>query len=418
MNAEVIAIGDELLIGQTINTNASWIGAQLALCGASVKYATVIQDTEKDIIDAVDHALSRVDVVIITGGLGPTKDDITKITLCKYFDTELEINEEVLAHVRSFFEKRGREMLDVNVQQAAIPKAAQVLQNDLGTASGMWFEKDGKVVVSLPGVPYEMKHLITERVIPRLSDQYEMKAIYHRTLYTQGIGESYLAERISDIEDDIRTNGIGLAYLPSPGQVRLRLTSDRSVERQDQIEAYLDRIEERLPQYVYGRKKGDLSEVLGDILKEQGKTVGTVESCTGGKLAGELVAISGSSSYFMGSIVSYSNEIKKDVVGVDADALEKYGAVSQQVVEQMAQNGRQKLGVDFCMATSGVAGPNGGSEEKPVGMVWIAVASENDVISKCFQFGNSRERNIRSSVLTAMNMLRCKLTGINIEKSN
>lgn len=418
MKVEVIAIGDELLIGQTVNTNASWIGSQFALCGAHVNYGTTIKDTEEDIIGALDTAFGRVDVIIMTGGLGPTKDDITKATLCKYFNTELEINQEILDSVRTFFEVRGRKMLDINIQQAALPKAAKPLQNELGTAPGMWFEKEGKVLVSLPGVPYEMKHLMGERVIPRLAEKYEMKAIYHRTLYTQGIGESYLAEQIEEIEDEIRASGISLAYLPSPGLVRLRLTSDRTKKNQEMIEGFLDRISERLPQYVYSREKGELSAVIGKLLISEQKTVGTVESCTGGKLASEFVSISGSSSYFMGSVVSYSNEIKEDVVGVDSDMLITHGAVSQQVVEQMAAKGRVRLGVDYCLATSGVAGPTGGSLEKPVGMVWIGLATEDHVYSRCFQFGNSRDRNIRSAVLTAMNLLRCELLGINIEKSS
>lgn len=418
MKVEVIAIGDELLIGQTINTNASWIGMELSMIGGSVEYATVIQDKEDAIIDAVDRAMSRVDVTIITGGLGPTKDDITKHTLCKYFNTTLEINEEVLAHVKSFFDARGREMLDVNIQQAALPVGAKVLQNEMGTASGMWFDQDGKVLISLPGVPYEMKHLITDRIIPQLKERFEMNAIYHRTLHTQGIGESYLAERIKDIEDSIRANGIGLAYLPSPGVVRLRLTSEMSEEKKERIEQYIGQIEERLPQYVFSRESGDLAEIVGEILKEQGKTVGTVESCTAGSLASSLVASPGSSAYFQGSFLTYSNELKMKLVNVSEESLESFGAVSESVVSQMAQNGREKLGVDYCLATSGIAGPGGGSEEKPVGTVWIALSTPEKVIAKRFLFGNHRERNIRKSVSTALNMLRCELLKINIEKSN
>lgn len=418
MRVEVIAIGDELLIGQTINTNASWIGMELSMIGGSVEYATVIQDKEDAILDAVDRAMSRVDVTIITGGLGPTKDDITKYTLCKYFDTTLEINEDVLAHVKSFFDARGREMLDVNVQQAALPVGAKVLRNEMGTASGMWFEREGKILISLPGVPYEMKHLVADRIIPELKQRFKMDAIYHRTLHTQGIGESYLAEKIQDIEDNIRANGIGLAYLPSPGVVRLRLTSEMSNEKKEKIEQYIGEIEERLPQYVFSKESGDLAEIVGEILKEQGTTVGTVESCTAGSLASSLVASPGSSAYFQGSFLTYSNALKMKLVDVSEASLESFGAVSESVVTQMAQNGREKLEVDYCLATSGIAGPGGGSEEKPVGNVWIALATPEKVVAKRFLFGNHRERNIRKSVLTALNLLRCELLKINMEKSN
>ena len=263
MKVEIISIGDELLIGQTVNTNATWLGTEFSMRGASVNYTTVIRDVKEDILQAVDIAFSRVDVIIMTGGLGPTKDDITKYTLCEYFDTELVLNEEVLERVRGFFEARGVEMLDVNIKQAEMPKAARVLTNDMGTASGMWFDQDGKVLISLPGVPYEMKHLMTDRAFPILMEQFEMNALYHQTLHTQGIGESYLADRIEDIETDIRNNGFGLAYLPSASQVRLRVSSERSELNAKKITGYLNQIEERLPQYVYGREEDRLSDVLG-----------------------------------------------------------------------------------------------------------------------------------------------------------
>jgi len=417
MKVEVIAIGDELLIGQTVNTNATWIGATFSAIGASVTYNTVIQDKRDDILFAVDQALKRVDVVIMTGGLGPTNDDITKSTLCQYFDTSLEINEEVLAHVKAFFDARGREMLDVNVQQAALPKTAKVLKNDLGTAPGMWFDVDDRVLISLPGVPYEMKHLISDRALPQLIDKFEMKAIYHQTVHTQGIGESYLADRIQDIETEIRAQGIGLAYLPSPGIVRLRLTSEKESHSVELIESFLRQIEARLPQYVFGRGEAQLSKVVGDILTGKNATIGTVESCTAGTLSSMLVSVPGSSGYFQGSIVSYSNELKNQFVGVSQESLDNYGAVSEQVVREMAERGRERLGVDYCLSTSGIAGPGGGSEAKPVGTVWIGVASPERTIAKKFLFGDHRERNIRMTVLTALNLLRCELLNIKVEKS-
>jgi nicotinamide-nucleotide amidase len=414
MKVELISIGDELLIGQTVNTNATWLGTEFSKRGGNVIYTTVIRDGRQDILDAVEHAFSRVDVIIMTGGLGPTKDDITKYTLCDYFNTELEINEEVLSRVRAFFEARGRVMLDMNVKQAEMPKAATVLRNDLGTASGMWFDKNGKVLISLPGVPYEMKHLMTDRVFPKLQEQFEMRAIYYRTVHTQGIGESYLAERIEDIETDIRNNGFGFAYLPSASQVRLRVSSELSELNKTKIEEYLQQIEKRLPRYTYGRDGIQLAKVVGDLLLKNKKTVGTVESCTGGAISSELVAIPGSSEYFMGSMVTYSYELKSKLVGVNMDDIVQQGAVSETVVRQMAEGGRSALDVDYCIAASGIAGPGGGTEDKPVGTVWIGVAGPNGTFAQKFLFGSQRDKNIERTVLTALNLLRCEV--MNIEK--
>lgn len=412
MKIELISIGDELLIGQTVNTNASWLGREFAQRGASVNYTTVIRDTKEDILTALDVAFSRVDVIVVTGGLGPTKDDITKYTLCEYFQTELVLNEEVLTRVRGYFEARGREMLEVNIKQAEMPKNAHVLQNDMGTASGMWFDHNGKVLISLPGVPYEMKHLMTDRAFPLLMERYTMKSLYHRTLQTQGIGESYLAERIEDLETEIRANGFGLAYLPSSSQVRLRISSERTAENEQKIESYFKQIEARLPQYAYGREDDQLSEVVGRWMIENNKTVGTVESCTGGAIAADLVSVAGSSAYFLGSMVTYSYEFKSKLVGVNMHDIETQGAVSETVVRQMAEGGREALGVDFCIAASGIAGPGGGTEDKPVGTVWIGIAGPNGTLAKKFLFGDNRERNILRTVQTALNLLRCEALGI------
>lgn len=412
MKVELISIGDELLIGQTVNTNASWLGREFAQRGASVNYTTVIRDTKEDILTALDVAFARVDVIVVTGGLGPTKDDITKYTLCEYFQTELVLNEEVLTRVRGYFEARGREMLEVNIKQAEMPKNAHVLQNDMGTASGMWFDHNGKVLISLPGVPYEMKHLMSDRAFPLLMERYTMKSLYHRTLQTQGIGESYLAERIEDLETEIRANGFGLAYLPSSSQVRLRISSERTAENEQKIESYFEQIEARLPQYAYGREDDQLSEVVGRWMIENNKTVGTVESCTGGAIAADLVSVAGSSAYFLGSMVTYSYELKSKLVGVNMHDIETQGAVSETVVRQMAEGGRAALGVDFCIAASGIAGPGGGTEDKPVGTVWIGIAGPNGTLAKKFLFGDNRERNILRTVQTALNLLRCEALGI------
>lgn len=413
MKVEIISIGDELLIGQTVNTNATWLGTEFSLRGGSVHHTTVIRDVKEDILEAIDRAFSRVDVIIVTGGLGPTKDDITKHTLCEYFNTELVLNEEVLARVRGYFEARGREMLEVNNKQAEMPKNARVLKNEMGTASGMWFDHNDKVLISLPGVPYEMKHLMSERAFPLLVEQFEMKAIYHRTIQTQGIGESYLAERIEDIETDIRNNGFGLAYLPSSSQVRLRISSERSERNEEKIANYLQQIEERLPQYVFGRENNRLTEIIGNWLLTNKKTIGTVESCTGGAIASEIVSVSGSSAYFLGSMVTYSYELKSKLVGVNMDDIQKDGAVSETVVRQMAEGGREALGVDYCIAASGIAGPNGGTEDKPVGTVWIGIAGPEGTSAQRFLFGDQRDRNIERTVLTALNLLRCEVLKIN-----
>lgn len=412
MRAEIISIGDELLIGQTINTNAAWIGMELSLIGIPVKECNVISDDKKAIIDTIDKALKNADLVIVTGGLGPTKDDITKSVLCEYFETTLEINEQVLSRIKSFFSARGKEMLEVNVQQAALPKNCTVLDNLQGTASGMWFEKNNSILISMPGVPYEMKGIMKDRVLPMLKDRFKMNSIYHKTILLQGIGESYLADRMSDWERRIREEGLSLAYLPSTGTLKLRITSLKGDQDDAKIEGYFEELIKEMPHYVFGRGSDKLSSVVGKILLDQNKTIGTVESCTGGALAKTIVSISGSSNYFQGSFLTYSNELKQKIVAVSKDNLEKFGAVSEQVVKQMAANGREKLGVDYCISTSGIAGPDGGTEEKPVGTVWIGIASADDVYAFKFQFGDNRERNIQMTILTALNLLRCILLGI------
>ena len=413
MNVFIVSIGDELLLGQTINTNASWIGTEIARIGGEVVEGLTIKDTKEAILNSLDFSLSRADVVLITGGLGPTKDDITKYTLCEYFNTELEIHQPTLDHIRDFFTKRGREMLEVNTQQAALPKACNILFNANGTAPGMWFEKDGKIVVSLPGVPYEMKGIMIDEVFPRLVDRFKPEALYYRTIHTQGIGESFLAEKISDIEDALRQDEIGLAYLPSPGLVRLRLSGKRNETNRKLIANYLDQIEDRIKKHVFGFDGAFLPGVVSELLIEKGYTISTVESCTAGAIAKNLTSISGSSQYFTGSFLTYSNALKKEFADVSENILALHGAVSREVVEAMARGGLKKIKTDFCISTSGVAGPNGGTDEKPVGTVWIAIASKKRVFSKRFQFGTNRSRNIEMTVNAALNLLRCEILNLN-----
>lgn len=416
MRAEILSIGDELLIGQTINTNASWLGQECSKLGIRIVHVTTISDEKHLIKVAVDEAFKRADLVLVTGGLGPTKDDITKYTLCEYFDSELEIHIPTLQRIEAFFSKRNRPMLEVNIRQAELPKKCTILENVNGTAAGMWFEKDGKILISMPGVPYEMKGIMMEQAFPRLQEKFALKALYHRTLMTQGIGESFLADQVQDWENEVREKGLGLAYLPSPGMVKLRLTSYEGESRAEEIDAYFKQLEERFPNYVYGKEDETIQLVSGRLLREKKMTIGTVESCTGGSLAQTLVSVAGASDYFQGSFLTYTNELKNRLVDVSKHDLDTVGAVSREVVEQMAKNGREKLGVDICISTSGVAGPDGGTEELPVGTIWIGIATKDKVSAKKFQFGDHRERNIQMTVLTALNLVRCEILGILIEK--
>jgi nicotinamide-nucleotide amidase len=409
MNVELLSIGDELLIGQTVNTNASWIGQEMSLIGARIIRTTVISDTTDAIINALETIDEKTDCIIITGGLGPTKDDITKHTLCSFFNTSLEVHLPTLKKIEDYFLKRNRPMLEANIQQAELPLNCVILNNSYGTASGMWFEEKGKIFISLPGVPYEMKGIITEEVIPRLKEKFNLKSIYHKTALTQGIGESFLAEIIYNWENSIRSNNLGLAYLPSPGLVKLRITSYRGEEDKKIIDAYFDELKNLIPEALYGFENDSLPQIIGEMLRAKKMTIGTVESCTSGLLASQICSISGASDYYMGSLLTYSNELKNKLADVSQETLQKYGAVSEETVKEMAIGGRKKLGVDCCISTSGIAGPNGGSIEKPVGLVWIAIALPTKTIVKKFQFGDNRERTIQMTVSSALNFLRYEL---------
>ncbi|MBX7093923.1 MAG: competence/damage-inducible protein A [Flavobacteriales bacterium] len=411
MQAEIISIGDELLIGQTINTNAAWMGERLNSAGFEVRKTVSIADKKDEIFSALNQSLQSAQIVLITGGLGPTKDDITKHALCEYFGTTLVRNEEVLHWIEEFFLKRGRVMLETNRQQADLPKDCQVLINKVGTASGMWFEKEGKIVVSMPGVPYEMKYLMEEEVMPRLLKHFNPEQILHRTILTQGIGESFLAEKIKDWENQLRKEGLSLAYLPSPGIVKLRITArgkDAEYLKQ-RIHFFEQELLPQIAEFHFGFEKENLEEIVGNMLREKKLWLSTAESCTGGFIAHKITSVSGSSDYFKGSIISYSNEIKINQLNVQEASLKNHGAVSQEVVEQMAAGVRLKLNTDYSVAVSGIAGPNGGSEEKPVGTVWIAVAGPKGVTSRKFLFENNRERNILRASLAALMMLRIEL---------
>jgi len=409
MNVEILSIGDELLIGQTINTNASWLGQQLSAIGARIIKTVAISDTVDAIIDALNATQETTNCVIITGGLGPTKDDITKHTLCSYFNTTLEIHKPTLDKIEDYFSKRNRPMLETNRQQAALPVGCTILKNDFGTAAGMWFEEKGKVFISLPGVPYEMKGIMSEEALPRLKEKFSLKSIYHRTALTQGIGESFLAEIIKDWENSIRDSGLGLAYLPSPGLVKLRITSYKGAEDASVIDEYFEQLAVLIPEALFGYENDTLQSVIGNLLKDNNFTIGTVESCTSGLLAHQICSISGASDYFQGSLLTYSNKLKVKLAHVSAENIVNFGAVSEQVAREMAEGGRKNLGVDVCISTTGIAGPTGGTDEKPVGLVWVGIALPNRAIARRFHFGDNRERNLQMTVWSALNWLRFEL---------
>lgn len=412
----IITIGDELLIGQTIDTNSAFIAQELNKIGVWVRRRVAVGDVYDEIWKALDDEREISQIIIITGGLGPTADDITKPLLCKYFGGTLIVNQEVLDHVKYLFEKvyrRPGPMLQTNLKQAEVPDNCTVLHNARGTAPGMWFaptandDAEKRIFISLPGVPHEMKGLITDQVIPRLLTEFTMPAILHRTAFTSGQGESMLAESIKDFESAL-PSFIKLAYLPGYGMVRLRLTATGS--NKDEIENELDQQFGQLTVLVKEFLVTDVDEsmevVVGKILKTLGKTMGTAESCTGGYIAHLITSIPGSSAYYKGSIITYANELKENILNVDHATLETAGAVSEETVSQMVKGAIARLGVDYVVATSGIMGPDGGTFKKPVGTVWIAVGNKNTVTAKQFNFRFDRERNIRQTAHTALDFLR------------
>lgn len=408
---EIINIGDELLIGQVINTNASWMGTILSEHGFEVIKITVVSDEGLQIENAISAAMEKSDIVLLSGGLGPTKDDITKKVLAEYFDSEMYFNEEAFLNIENLFKSRGFKITEVNKDQANLPKKAKAIPNKNGTAYGMWFDKDEKVIVSMPGVPFEMKTMMENEVIPRLEEQFKPEKYFQKTIMTTGVGESFLAGLIEELEDKLPEH-IKLAYLPRPGLVRLRLSA-RGVDElliREEIQTEVDKIISILgDKIVFGYDDISLEAALAQLLVQQKKTISTAESCTGGHIAHLMTSLAGSSQYFHGSVVSYSNEAKHKVLGVNADDIEQFGAVSETVVRQMAEGARKQLNTDYSMATSGIAGPDGGSDEKPVGHTWIAVSGPKGTISKLHQFGEHRGRNIMRASLTALNMLRVLL---------
>ena len=404
MKTEIISIGDELLIGQTINTNASWMGQELAKIGIKNNRTTTISDTEEEIQIALQRAEEYADLILITGGLGPTKDDITKKVLCDYFDTELELNQEVLADIQAYFKLRNKPFLASNNQQAMLPKKCKVLRNAMGTASGMWFERNGKVFVSMPGVPYEMKHLMETGVFPEVKKTFGLQELAHRTILTHGIGESFLAEIILEWENRLRESELEMAYLPSPGLVKLRVTSNKGDSKL--VNTFCDELYEIIPEYIFGEGTITMQETLANLLMERNETVSLAESCTGGFASHLLTKIPGSSAFYKGSIICYSYDIKEKELGVPKSVLLDKGAVSKEVVEILSMEIKKKYTTHYAISISGIAGPAGGTEDKPVGTVWISARSNQRVVSKRFNFGNNRERNISQSAIAGFNLLR------------
>jgi len=407
IRAEILTIGDEILFGQITDTNTQWIGSQLTDIGIRPVRKTSVGDNKQDILDAFKEASQRVNVIVVTGGLGPTRDDITKHTFCEYFGTELQINEDALKLVTGFFAKRGRVMTELNIQQAALPQNCTYIPNLWGTAPGMWFEKDDVIYISLPGVPYEMKNLMEFEILPRLKSRFVTNVIQHKSVRTIGIGESFLAETIAGWEDALPEH-IRLAYLPHFGQVKLRLTGTGTDQQliEKQLQEQVDLLMPLIAEYVFGFDKDELETVIGSLLVNSDATLATAESCTGGAVASQITSVPGSSRYFEGSVVSYSNAIKMNVLGVSAETLERYGAVSEQTAREMAEGARKVLNTTFAISTTGIAGPDGGTPEKPVGTVWIACATPDETFTQLLTLRNDRKINVELTTSYALNLLR------------
>jgi nicotinamide-nucleotide amidase len=407
MKAEIITIGEELLIGQVVDTNSAYIAQELNKTGISVYQITSVSDNRQHILNALNDASQRVQLVLTTGGLGPTKDDITKTVFAEYTDDVLVFHPETLRNIEAMMAARGIAMNPLNIKQAEVPSQCTVIPNSSGTAPGMWFEKDGVVYVSMPGVPFEMKTMMQNEVLPRLQQRFITGHIFHRTLLVTGFPESALALRIENWEDNL-PDDIQLAYLPGSGLIRLRLTA--SGNNLQYLEAHTEKeivkLRAILGDHIISENDETIEEIVARILTEKKQTLSVAESCTGGNIAHLLTSIPGSSAYFKGSVVAYAYDVKEKLLKVNPRDLQQHGAVSEPAVTQMAANVRQLLDTDYAIATSGIAGPTGGTPDKPVGMTWIAVATPSQTVAKLYQFGNNRESNIQRISTAALNLLR------------
>ena len=407
INAELLTIGDEILYGQIVDTNSQWMSVELDKIGIKVIRKTTVGDVEQDMLTAFAEAESRADIILITGGLGPTSDDLTKPMLAKYFNCGLQINEEALTEVTDFFTSRGRELTEINRQQAALPTACEKITNAMGTAPGMWFNKGNKVFMSMPGVPHEMKKMMNEQVLPRLKQKYSLPVIHHKVIRTIGLGESFLAEKIADWEKALPTH-LKLAYLPSLGEVKLRLTGfgNSLPQLQSETDEQVVKLKELVGQFIYGYGEEPIEVAIGKLLKEKKLNLSIAESCTGGYLSHLITSVPGSSDYFLGSIIPYDYQIKMRQLGVKPETLEKYGAVSEPTIIEMANIVRAKFNTDIGVATSGIAGPGGATPDKPVGTVWIAYSDKNHTVTKKLQLSKDRLINIRLSSIAVLNLIR------------
>ncbi len=407
MLAEIITIGDEILIGQIVDTNSAWLAVELNKAGISIKQITSVSDDETHILQAFADAETRADIILVTGGLGPTKDDITKKTMYKYFGaTDWKTDEPSLKIIEQIFAKYNAPLLPSNILQAAVPNNCEVLVNTLGTAPGMWFNKNGKIFVSLPGVPYEMMNLVENTVMPKIINQFELPFILHRTILTAGVGESFLAEKIENIENQLPSH-IKLAYLPRLGQVRLRLSSagTNKAELKAEINTFVDKITTAIPDNWIATDDIPLEKVILDLMAQKNLTLSVAESCTGGAISQIITQHAGCSKVFMGGAIVYSNALKTKLLDVSLVTLATFGAVSEQTVIQMVKGALTNFKTDYAVAVSGIAGPDGAQPDKPVGTVWVAVANAHKTVTQKFTFGTKRPQNIERSVINALNLL-------------
>ena len=408
--AEIITIGDEILFGQITDTNSQWISAELDKIGIKTRRKTSVSDKGGEIVASLQEAENRADIILITGGLGPTKDDLTKYVLADYFGVELKRDEQAFQELSDYFEKRGRKLDELNYGQADLPTNSVRIKNNYGTASGMWFEENDTIYVSMPGVPFEMKAMMTNTVLAKLAEKFSLPAIHHKMIRTVGIGESWLADKIKDWEDAL-PNHIKLAYLPGMWQVRLRLTgvgTNKEVLAKE-IEAQHDKVFSIIEKYVFGYGKTELEEAVGNLLAEKNLTIAFAESCTGGFISHKITSVPGSSAYLKGSVVAYANEVKQRQLGVKAGTLEKHGAVSEETAIEMAEGVRKALDTDIGFASTGIAGPDGGTEEKPVGTVWLAFSSQEKIETIKLNLGGTRDLNIKYATVNALNLIRLSL---------
>lgn len=407
MEATIVTIGDEILIGQVIDTNSAWMGQLLNSKGIGIKEIISISDTSDEIINAIKNAFAKTDLILMTGGLGPTKDDITKKAIAEYYGVGMEFHKPTYERILEFFKNLKRKPTEAHKEQCYMPINAKLLRNKMGSAPGMWFDEDGKVLISMPGVPYEMKSIMEEEVLPLLKERFVTKPIAHRTILTVGEGESRIAARIDDFAENLPDH-IKLAYLPNLGKVRLRLSASGAEEDllNDQLDEKVKVLNELIPDLIFGYEKDTIERAVGGLFIEKGKTISTAESCTGGHLAHLMTSIPGASAYFKGGTIPYSNELKERLLQVNAATLKVYGAVSEETVVEMVKGSLKVMQTDIAVAISGIAGPGGGSPEKPVGTVWLAIGDQHEIKTHKLQLWKDRIKNIQYTSVIALNMMR------------